>query len=120
MEQALDKQVGGNHYKDYNMQPIELIVNAKLSYIQGNIVKYITRYKDKNGAQDVEKCIHYAELAIELNSVGPEHKMLNLAYSYCSVNKLSVLQTDIIASCVSDDYLMVIRKCKKLLKIIKS
>ena len=46
---ALRTQVGGTHYKGLVIQPIELIIIAKLSFIQGNIVKYITRYKNKNG-----------------------------------------------------------------------
>ena len=113
---ALSTQVGGSHYKSLNMQPVEFIVKANLSYIQGNIVKYITRYKNKNGLQDVEKCMHYAQLAIDLDSAGPQNRMLGLAYSYCKVNNLSKYQTNIIVACVQDDYYQVIRQCKLLLK----
>lgn len=63
---ATDIQIGGNHYKDMIMQPIELINTLECSFIQGCIIKYISRYKAKNGAQDIEKCIHYAEMAIQL------------------------------------------------------
>lgn len=116
VENALVNQIGGSHYKSLQMQPIELIVKAELSYIQGNIVKYITRYKNKNGKEDIQKCMHYAELAVELNSCGPISKSLGLAYSYCKVNNLSKYQTNIIAACVQDDYYQVIRQCKLLLK----
>lgn len=116
VENALVNQIGGSHYKSLQMQPIELIVKAELSYIQGNIVKYITRYKNKNGKEDIRKCMHYAELAIELKSCGPISKNLGLAYSYCKVNNLSKYQTNIIAACVQDDYYQVIRQCKLLLK----
>lgn len=115
VKNAIDLQIGGSHYKTLQMQPVEFIVSAGLSYIQGNIVKYITRYKHKNGKQDVEKCMHYAQLAIELQSNGPRLKALNLAYSYCKVNKLNKLQTNIIAACVQDDYYLVIRYCKHLI-----
>ncbi len=65
-QSALDKQVSGNHYKDCGIQPIEYIHANNLSYFQGNVVKYVTRYKDKAGKADLEKAIHYLELMIEL------------------------------------------------------
>ena len=118
MEQlkSLNDQIGGSHYKNLVQQPIEFITKASLSFIQGNIVKYITRYKHKNGKQDVEKIIHYANLAIDLKDEGPNAKMLNLAYSYCKANELSSYQTNIIIACVQDDYYGVLRYCKQLLK----
>lgn len=64
-EKALDVQVGGNHYKDFEIQPIEYITKNNLDWYQGNIVKYASRHKFKNGKQDLEKVIHYAQLAIE-------------------------------------------------------
>lgn len=63
---ALDKQVSGNHYKDCGIQPIEYIHANGLDYFQGNVVKYVTRHKSKNGKADIEKAIHYLELILEL------------------------------------------------------
>lgn len=65
---ALDKQVGGDHYKGRAIQPVEYIHANKLDFFQGNVVKYITRWRDKNGIADLEKCMHYLELYIELES----------------------------------------------------
>jgi hypothetical protein len=66
---ALKRMIGGNHYKEGAIQPIEFIVANDLDYIQGNIVKYATRYKLKGTpVKDLEKIIHYAELAIELET----------------------------------------------------
>ena len=65
-ESALDKQVGGRHYKDFKIQPIEFITANKLSFIQGNVIKYICRYDKKNGKEDIDKVIHYCELLKEL------------------------------------------------------
>ena len=42
---ALDKQVGGNHYKDFAIQPIEFIVKNNLGFIEGNVIKYICRWR---------------------------------------------------------------------------
>lgn len=65
---ALQKQVGGNHYKDCKIQPIEYIHANNLGFCEGNVVKYITRWRAKNGLADLEKCKHYIELLIELES----------------------------------------------------
>lgn len=63
---ALRKQVGGSHYKDNAIQPIEYIVSNNLGFCEGNVVKYITRYAAKGGVQDLDKVIHYVELLKEL------------------------------------------------------
>jgi hypothetical protein len=65
-EKATDKQIGGNHYKDFKIQPIEFITMNKLSFIQGCVVKYICRFDRKNGKEDLDKIIHYCELQKEL------------------------------------------------------
>ncbi len=62
---AIDKQEGGSHYKRLKIQPIEYIQANGLSYEQGNVVKYITRYKEKGGVEDLLKAIHYIDLIIE-------------------------------------------------------
>ena len=60
------RQVGGNHYIDFEIMPIEYISKNKLDFLEGNIIKYISRHKKKNGAEDIRKVIHYAELILEL------------------------------------------------------
>jgi len=62
---ALSRQIGGGHYKDMPLQPIEYILANELGFCEGNIVKYITRYKAKGGAEDVKKVIHYAQILLE-------------------------------------------------------
>jgi hypothetical protein len=63
---ATDEQVGGSHYKDCAIQPIDYIVKNKLDFLEGNVVKYITRHKEKDGPEDIKKVIHYAQLILEL------------------------------------------------------
>lgn len=65
-QSALNIQVGGGHYKDMKIQPVEYIHANNLSFLEGNIVKYITRHKTKNKAQDIRKVIHYAQLILQL------------------------------------------------------
>lgn len=98
------------------MQPIEFIIAAKLSFIQGNIVKYISRFRNKNGKQDLEKCIQYAQMAIDFNSNGPANAALNHAYCYCKANSFNGLIQNIIIYCTNNDYYAVIKECKKLIK----
>ena len=62
---ALDTQVGGDHYKSMPIQPVEFIQKNDLGFIEGNIVKYICRWRSKGGIDDVKKVIHYAELLID-------------------------------------------------------
>ncbi|MCC8119511.1 MAG: DUF3310 domain-containing protein [Bacteroidales bacterium] len=62
---ATDTQVGGNHYKDMAIQPIEYIVKNELGFCEANIVKYVSRHKAKNGAEDIRKVIHYAQLILQ-------------------------------------------------------
>ena len=65
-QSALNVQVGGEHYKNLAIQPVEYIHANNLSFFEGNIVKYITRHKTKNKAQDIRKVIHYAQLILQL------------------------------------------------------
>jgi hypothetical protein len=63
---ALDIQEGGDHYRKMKIQPIEFIHANELDFLQGNVIKYITRHKNKNGAADVRKALHYCQLILEL------------------------------------------------------
>jgi len=62
---AIKRQVGGTHYNRYEIQPIDFIIANKLDWCEANAVKYITRWKDKNGVEDLRKAIHYLELLIQ-------------------------------------------------------
>ncbi len=62
---AFDKQVGGNHYKHMMIQPTEYIIANDLSWCEGNIIKYISRWRCKGGVDDLRKVIHYAQILME-------------------------------------------------------
>ena len=63
---AFDTQVGGSHYKNMTIQPVEFIERNNLGFCVGNIIKYVCRYKDKNGIEDLKKARHYIDLLIEI------------------------------------------------------
>jgi hypothetical protein len=65
---ALDIQVAGNHYKNLAIQPVEYIHANNIGYFEGNVIKYVSRWKAKNGIKDLEKAKHYIELLIELET----------------------------------------------------
>ena len=63
---ASERQVGGDHYKDYEIQPGEYCQINRLPYMESNAIKYITRHgKKHNGREDIEKAIHCLELVLE-------------------------------------------------------
>lgn len=63
--QPMQTQVGGSHYKDLKIQPVEYIMANNIPYMEGNVVKYCTRWRDKGGVQDLEKAMHYLQMLIE-------------------------------------------------------
>ena len=63
---ALENQVGGSHYKSMAIQPVEYIHKNNIPYIEGCVIKYISRWRKKNGMADLEKAKHYIELLIDL------------------------------------------------------
>ena len=65
---ALDSQVGGGHYKDLRIQPIEYIHANGIPFAEGCVIKYVTRWRDKGGINDLEKAKHFIELLIELET----------------------------------------------------
>ena len=66
VKSPLKEQVGGDHYRKLAIQPAVYAEQNKLSYLQGNIIKYVTRFKDKGGKQDLLKAMHSIKILIEL------------------------------------------------------
>jgi len=63
---AFDTQIGGNHYAKFAIQPLEFIVRNNIGFLEGNVIKYVVRWKDKAGVQDLKKARHYLDMLIEL------------------------------------------------------
>jgi hypothetical protein len=64
-KRSLETQIGGDHYQKLKIQPLDYIQANNLGFIEGNIIKYVTRYKDKNGVEDLKKAQHYLNYLIE-------------------------------------------------------
>lgn len=67
---ALEVQVAGDHYRKMKIQPVEYIHKNGIPFIEGCIIKYASRWRDKGGIKDLEKIKHFADLLIELEGVG--------------------------------------------------
>jgi len=64
-EKALDVQVGGDHYKKMKIQPIEFCQLNELNACETAVIKYVSRHRNKNGLQDLNKAKHYIDLLID-------------------------------------------------------
>lgn len=71
MTSPLKEQVGGSHYKDTTIQPVEYIRANGLDYFEGNAIKYITRHRVKGGSVDLRKAIHYLEMLLQMDYGDP-------------------------------------------------
>lgn len=65
---ATDTQVGGDHYRKFKIQPTEFIHKNGIPFIEGCVIKYVVRWRDKNGIQDIDKAIHFLQLLKELEN----------------------------------------------------
>lgn len=69
---AFEVQIGGNHYKQMKIQPVDFIYENNIPYMEANVIKYVCRHKVKNGLQDLEKAKHYIDLLIQ-KEYGKQH-----------------------------------------------
>ena len=63
---ALARQEGGGHYKDMPIQPVQFIHANGIGYFEGNVIKYVSRWRAKGGVEDLRKARHYIDLLIDL------------------------------------------------------
>jgi hypothetical protein len=68
MSSANDTQVGGAHYKKFKIQTWDYIVENEIPYLEGCAIKYLSRWRDKGGVEDLRKAQHYIQKLIEMQS----------------------------------------------------
>jgi hypothetical protein len=73
MSRALDRQEGGGHYKNLPIQPVEYCHKNGLGFCESSVIKYVSRWKDKNGIEDLKKARHFIDLLIEMETEGEAH-----------------------------------------------
>lgn len=62
---ALDVQVGGGHYKSKGIQPVQYCMANDIGFMEGSVIKYVTRWKDKGGVEDLKKARHFLDMLID-------------------------------------------------------
>lgn len=65
---ANEMQIGGSHYKVKTIEPWDFIAANNLGFFEGNIIKYLSRWRDKNGTEDLLKARHYLDKLIEIET----------------------------------------------------
>ena len=65
-------QVGGDHYKTKGLQPWDAIIEWKMGFLDGNALKYLVRFRDKGGVEDLMKARHYIDKLIEVETNEPD------------------------------------------------
>lgn len=68
---AFTAQEGGDHYKNKGIQPIEFVLSNRMGFAEGSVIKYVTRWKDKGGLQDLRKARHFLDMLIEFHERPP-------------------------------------------------
>jgi hypothetical protein len=64
-DSALKVQVGGDHYSKLGIQPVEYIMKNNIPFVEGSVIKYVTRWRSKNGVEDLKKAVHFLQILIE-------------------------------------------------------
>ena len=119
----MQKQIGGNHYQQFPFQPKDLAHRMDLGFFQGNVIKYVCRYKFKNGLQDLEKALDYAEELQKYynEGIGKDYdgsKMDNptlFSFFHANVGLLDIKQRQVILAVVANSYDDTIKFIKQLI-----
>lgn len=117
MEEKICKQVGGSHYQsDY--QPLNLILKYNLNFIQGSVIKYVTRHRRKNKEEDLLKALSLCETGLNLDKYNfLYYDVKNDVYDYCKKNELnSYLYEKVIIDIFKKNYQDAIDNIKAIIK----
>ena len=79
---AYTRQIGGKHYLKYKIQPSAFVVENKLLYPEGCVIKYILRHQDKGEKQDLEKAKHFIDMIIERDYKDEQEKQESWVEGY--------------------------------------
>ena len=117
MKEEVCKQIGGNHYQsDY--QPLNLILKYNLNFIQGSVIKYVTRHRRKNKEEDLLKALSLCETGLKFDKYNFFYSdVRNEVYDYCKKNELnSYLYENLVIYILKKDYQDAIDNIKAIIK----
>ena len=102
---ALDKQIGGNHYQKYAVSPIIWAVNCHINALEFSVLKYLLRYQDKNGIEDLNKAQHCCDMLSEQSFIPNNIDATARVNDFCMQNKLSCYQHAALSALFDHDYI---------------
>lgn len=125
MSDANSRQVGGNHYKTGAEEHWDLVARYGVGYLEGCATKYVSRWRKKNGVQDLEKAIHYVDKIIEMRMMGvysrrgltPSTKVLLWAHRVDLGSAETYVCTTLLSSWPEMDTLQLVRQTIEQLKL---
>ena len=117
MKEEVCNQIGGNHYQS-SYQPLNLILKYNLNFIQGSIIKYVTRHRRKNKEEDLFKALSLCETGLNFDKYNfLYYDVNNDVYDYCKKNELnSYLYENVIIDIFEKDYKDAIDNIKAIIK----
>ena len=89
-----DKQIGGTHYKKMKIQPSKFVIENKLLFPEGNVIKYICRHPYKGGKEDLEKAKHFIDMIIE-RDYGPQESWIDGYNKWKELSKKGVVSNKV-------------------------
>ena len=84
----LQSQVGGTHYQNYKVQPIIWALDNHINAAEFSILRYLLRYKHKNGLEDLNKALHYTQILMQQTFVARNENAINTIVDFCIQNEL--------------------------------
>lgn len=122
---ANDVQVGGEHYRSAKYQHWDFAADNRMGYFEGQITKYVTRWRKKNGVQDLEKALHFADKLYELLTSGsfpaPGPRAIVSFTEFAQSNTLGSVEAEIVAMCARYTEAFQINRVRDLIrKLIQS
>lgn len=111
---SLRSQVGGDHYKGMRYQPVVFASKMRFNFIQGSILKYISRYPQNNGKEDLEKAMHFCQLGVELRPVNFAESVEEEAKKFVQKNGFDTLVEELINDLASQFWFGVSDKILKI------
>lgn len=94
MATANERQIGGDHYKGAEYQHWDWANDVKLHYLAGCASKYVSRHRNKNGSEDLQKALHYCDKAEELGVAGSTvMNRMRFFWKFVHENRMTMVET---------------------------
>ena len=105
----MNNQIGGNHYLKYQIPPITWALDNHINAAEFSILRYLLRYRDKNGLEDLDKATHYTQILMDQTFVSSNIDAIATISDFCIVNELVGYQHTALVALFDHDYIEVLK-----------